>query len=401
MKNLWINKEKLISLVLAGSISLCTCACGNSNNKKESDTTTEIIDVVEDNTELTNSTEYISKSGYVVDLTELNDGKYRSLEGDNRYTILPGTSIYYTDGYNVTYEEVTNDSFIVTVLESNDSYSYTLFSNNTKGYVLNSSLIKCANLSNGEYIMVEENKEDILLTNAYLYGKNGMYIGYVCENENCNVIATNGEYTLISLSDGRQGYVLNRSLTNNHKEINGYGYIRSGMPVYSNINLTDVAYNIPEDQLIYVQYINEKYASIIDNDSNMMYVRTSELDKDFIVIDLNTQRMDCYLDYQLSASWGTRSGKDSTPTHTGSFDIDWKATDWEFTNYPGSHARYWIPINEYGEGIHDLVGDDEQNYGNEAYHAYGSHGCIRVPRAASEFVYENYEVGDMVLVRKR
>jgi lipoprotein-anchoring transpeptidase ErfK/SrfK len=47
------------------------------------------------------------------------------------------------------------------------------------------------------------------------------------------------------------------------------------------------------------------------------------------------------------------------------------------------------------------VGDDEWNYGDQTYHEYGSHGCVRVPREASEFVYNNYEVGDMVLVRKK
>ena len=72
----------------------------------------------------------------------------------------------------------------------------------------------------------------------------------------------------------------------------------------------------------------------------------------------------------------------------------------KFTTYRGSYASYWILINEYGEGIHDLIGDDEQNYGNEAYHEYGSHGCIRVPKEASKYVYENYDVGDMVLVHK-
>ena len=130
-------------------------------------------------------------------------------------------------------------------------------------------------------------------------------------------------------------------------------------------------------------------------------MKPNNIDKDYIIVNISSQRMDCYLDYQLVGSYPTRTGKNDTPTHEGAFDIDWKAENWEFENYPGKKAKYWISINEFGEGIHDLIGDDAQNYGNNAYQLDGSHGCIRVPATASEFVYNNYEVGDMVLVRKK
>lgn len=413
MKKLWINKKTIFSIALAGSIMMGAHACGNTNdntNDSEDNLSIQTIDVIDDEDNLSvkttdvveDNTIYVDKNNQMINYETLNDSEYKNIEGDNRYTILPGAIIYYTNDNNITDDEVVRDLFMVNVIKSNDTYSYCLFPNNTYGYVNNNSLIKCANLCNGEYIMVEKNKDDILSTNAYLYNENGLYIDYLYEGQDCCVYATNGEYTLISLSDGRKGYVLNRSLTNNHKQINGYGFIRSNKTIYSNINLTDVAYNVENDQVVQVLYVNEKYAAILDENSNdVTYVRPSDLDTDFIIIDLDTQRIDCYLDYQIAGSWGTRSGKDSTPTHTGAFDIDWKQKDFEFEDYPGSRARYWIPINQYEEGIHDLVGDDEWNYGNQAYHQYGSHGCIRVPREASEFVYENYEVGDMVLVRRK
>ena len=413
MKKLWINKKAIFSIALAGSIMMGAHACGNTNdNTNDSEDnlsiqTTVVIDTednlnVQTTDEVSDNTIYVDKNNQMISYETLNDSEYKNIEGDNRYTILPGASIYYTNGFNIVDDEIVRDLFMVNVIKTNDTYSYCLFPNNTYGYVNNNSLIKCANLSNGEYIMVENNKDDILSANAYLYNKNGLYIGYVNENEICKVIATNGEYTLINLSDGREGYVLNRSLTNNHKQINGYGYIRQGKVVYRDTNFTSAAYTVCEDLTTEVLYMNEKYAAIFDSDINdIFYIRPEDLDDDFIIVDLDTQRIDCYLDYQLAGSWGTRSGKDSSPTHAGAFDIDWKVEDFEFENYPGSHARYWIPINEYDEGIHDLMGDDEQNYGNQAYHQYGSHGCIRVPVAASEFVYNNYEVGDMVLVRKK
>ena len=165
----------------------------------------------------------------------------------------------------------------------------------------------------------------------------------------------------------------------------------------------DAEETIDRSLLVEVISVSDKYASIFDIEGCGEYYIDHEVFRDdFILVDLNNQRMECYLDYQLAGAWGTRSGKDSTPTHTGAYDIDEKLANWEFTTYPGSYAKYWMPISpETQEGIHDLVGDDEQNYGNEAYHAHGSHGCIRVPAEASKFVYDNYNVGDMVLVKKK
>lgn len=401
MKKLWINKKAIFSIALAGSIMMGAHACGNTNKDtkdSEDNLSIQTTDVIE----IQDNTMYIDKNNQMIDFGVLNESEYKDIEGDNRYTILPGANIYYTDDYNITDDEIVRDSFMVNVIKSNDTYSYCLFPNNTYGYVNNNSLIKCANLCNGEYIMVENNKEDILSTNAYLYNKNGLYIDYLYENQICNVIATNGEYTLISLSDGREGYILNKSLTNNHRQINGYGYIRSGRKIYSDTDFTNVACSIEDDQVVQVLYMNEKYVEILaSNSSDIMYVRSTDLESNFIVINLNTQIMDCYLDYQIAGSWRTRTGKDSIPTNVGADDIDWKATDWEFIDYPGSHAQYLIVFNKDGQAIHDLVGDDEWNYGDQTYHQYGSHGCVRVPREASEFVYNNYEVGDMVLVRKK
>ena len=402
MKNLWINKKAIISILLAGSIMVGASACGrvkdDTDDSKDnlSIQTSDVVDVVED-------TIYIDKNNQVVDLNLLINSQYKTVSGFNKYTILPGTCIYYVEDYNsIAYEEMTHDSFMVTVLEANDNYSYCLFPNNTYGYVNNSSLIKCANLQNADYVDILENNEDTLSCNAYLYHSNGLYMGYLYEGQSCYSLSTNGEYTLIKLPDGTQGYVTNRALMGDYKKIDGYAFLKKNTPVYRDTNLTDLAYNDCDDQMVSVSFINRKYAGIFDEDGHdLLYVKVTDLDDDFILVDLDSQKMNCYIDYQLVGSWGTRSGKDSSPTHTGAFDIDWKQTDFEFENYPGSHAKFWIPINEYEEGIHDLVGDDEWNYGNQAYHQYGSHGCVRVPVAASEFVYENYEVGDMVLVRKK
>lgn len=400
MNNLWINKKTIMSIVLAGSIALGAYGCDLSvkNSDEKTPQNTEIPCDINNN----NDNEYFNKYNQRIDLNVLNNAGYIKYQDDNMYTLIKGANIYYKDDYYITNEELADDMIMVKMLESNGIFSKVLLPNNQTGYVSNNQLIKCANLNNGDYVTIQNNIDDVLATDAYLYISNGIYIGYLTAGQTCQAISTNGEYTLIKLPDGKQGYVLNNTLTNNHKIVNGYGYISNGVSVYKNKALTELAYSNTTDQLLNVIEINGKYASVYDNNSNeLLYIRTSDLNQDIVIVDLNSQRMDCYLNCELVGSWGTRSGKDETPTHTGWFDIDWETEDFSFEKYPGSHARHWIPINEFGEGIHDLVGDDEWNYGNEAYHQYGSHGCIRVPADASEFVYDNYEPGDMVLVRKK
>ncbi len=396
MKNLWFNKQKILSIMLAGTITLCGTGCGKKPaGKKEipEETSSIIID----------SGIYVGKNNVIVDLTVLNNDMYKKVEDNNQFAVYPGTNIYFKEGDTIT-DEIINDKAIkVTAIEDNGTYTLITMPNGECAYVNSNQLIKCVNLTNSEYVPILNNNDRVLLSNAYLYDANGMYIKYLQENQPCQIIATNGEYALITLPDGNRGYVIDETVMKDYQRIDGYGFIKKGTNVYGNKTLTNLAYTDMNSQIVTVLYTNDTYAAIIDNNSpDVVYVRLGEVDSDFIDIDLTNQKMDCYLDYRLAGTWYTRTGKNTTPTHEGTFDIDAKCVDFAFTSYPGSYAHYWIPFNEdTEEGIHDLIGDDEENYGNQAYQLDGSHGCVRVPVAASQFVYNNYEIGDMVLVRKK
>ena len=396
MKKLWINKEKILSIILAGTLTLCGTGCGKSTNEKEElpeETPLIIVD----------SGMYIGKNNVMVDLSVLNNNQYVKMADDNQYAVYSGANIYFKVG-EVIVDEVINDQPIkVTAIETNGVYTLIIMPDGREAYVDNNLLIKCVKLTNSEYVPVLDNNDRILLSNAYLYDANGIYMGYLREGQPCQIIATNGQYALISLDNGVRGYVIDETVMKDYKRIDGFGFIAKGTSVYSNKTLNNLAYNDSDAQIVTVLYINDTYAAIIDNISqDVVYVRIKDVDSDFIDINLTNQKMDCYLNYHLAGSWYTRTGKNSTPTHEGAFDIDDKCNNFAFTSYPGSYAHYWIPFNENTEeGIHDLIGDDEENYGNQAYQLNGSHGCVRVPAAASKFVYDNYEVGDMVLVRKK
>ena len=397
-------KKRIVTGILATSIILSGCVLieKKKDNQERSSVRKDYTqnDMNESVIEIKDNY-YQATNGICFNLDILNDDNYVSTGTDNRYTLV-GQTILLKNRNHVVNELANYGLIIVNVLKVNSNYAMIELSDGTIGYVEKNSLVKCANLQNGEYETITQNNEMITAKETILYDENGMYIGYIGKNRNCSAIATNGEYTLISLDDGRNVYILNSALITVNKQVNGYAIVKNDTVIYDDKELCVATDYINTGNIVNVTFCNDKYACISMHEGrDIKYININDLNKDFVVVDLDTQKMDCYLNYQLIGSWGTRTGKDSAPTHPGVFDIDWKAQNWEFTTHPGNHARYWIPINEFGEGIHDLIGDDEENYGNEAYHAYGSHGCIRVPSEASEFVYNNYDVGSLVLVRKK
>ena len=381
-------KRRISSLALATSLLLSGCGINNENTKESSK-----IELT------TNENYYISKDGKHISLDTLNDSNYVSIFEDNKYTLYYKTAVYIKEENKIIDELSFDKSIIVTVLEMNNECAMIELPDGTIGYVKKDLLIKCPSLNKYNYEIVTDYKEKITTTLTYLYNGDGIYAGYVDANTKCNAVATNGEYTLITLENGISAFISSSTLINVNKRIDGYAIVNNNTIMYMDKELQIPYKYIDASSIVKVLYINDNYACIYDN-SETRYINISDLNKDYIIVDLDEQQITCYLDYHLAGSWGTRTGKNTTPTHTGFFDIDAKAKDWEFTTFPGSYAKYWMPING-GEGIHDLVGDDEANYGNEAYKEHGSHGCIRVPAAASEFVYDNYDVGDMVLVRKK
>ena len=412
MKNLKINKEKIISLLLAGSIVLCINSCtrqikNNKDNPKELitiETSTPVLkEPVSTETSLPISDEITYDKDTLFYHQLLTNYKYIPFEGNQQFILDYGTSIYFVENDVVTNKFINENGLNVVLLSAQHDYAKVMLPNGSEAYVNIASLKLGEELYKRDSIDLEEETDGIIKKNTFLYDYDGTVIKHLYAEQDCKVISKGDKYSTITLPDDSYGWVLNNTLVNNYQRIDGHGFIRQGTNIYYDNEFTNLAYTVTDyDQIFYVDFTTDEYAGVFDYDGReIMYVRPSELDKDYIIVDLDSQQMDCYLDYKLVGSWGTRTGKNSSPTHPGAFDIDWKAKDWEFTTYPGSYAKYWIPINEYGEGIHDLIGDDEQNYGNYAYQLDGSHGCIRVPAAASEFVYNNYEVGDMVLVRKK
>ena len=124
----------------------------------------------------------------------------------------------------------------------------------------------------------------------------------------------------------------------------------------------------------------------------------TSLKGNYVVVDISDQTVSLYRDTNLLLQSSVTTGKDSTPSDLGLFDIDGKSTNTTL-NGPGYSVgvKYWMPYNG-GEGLHDASW--RKSFGGDAYHSGGSHGCINMPDETAKTIYENVNVGDQVVVKQ-
>ena len=141
---------------------------------------------------------------------------------------------------------------------------------------------------------------------------------------------------------------------------------------------------------------------VMTNDYNFGFVSasyTKVLEDRFVIVDKSEQQLYLYDDNELLYTTPVTTGKDETPSDTGSFKIKYKATDVVLSDNETywSPVRYWMPYNG-GEGLHDA--DWRTVFGTDSYHYGGSHGCINMPVDITDEIYNNVEAGTKVLVHK-
>jgi len=139
---------------------------------------------------------------------------------------------------------------------------------------------------------------------------------------------------------------------------------------------------------------------VMTNDYEFGYLYkdyTKEMTGIFVDIDKSEQRMTLYNGNEVMVQTPVTTGKDSTPSDTGYFDIDNKVRKTYLMN--NSYVEYWMPYNG-GEGIHDAGWREDWEFGTDIYHISGSHGCINTPLEEVIQIYDNVEIGTKVLVHK-
>ena len=125
---------------------------------------------------------------------------------------------------------------------------------------------------------------------------------------------------------------------------------------------------------------------------------TKELDEEFVIVDLDQQKLYLYNGTDQYIQTPVTTGKDSTPSDKGLFKIYYKSRN---TPLIGDDYNvtvdYWMNYNN-GEGLHDASW--RSVFGTNSYHTNGSHGCINIPPHLADDVYEYTQIGTKVLVHK-
>ncbi|MCR5702901.1 MAG: L,D-transpeptidase family protein [Lachnospiraceae bacterium] len=146
----------------------------------------------------------------------------------------------------------------------------------------------------------------------------------------------------------------------------------------------------------------------------------------YVEVNLSEQRVIAYKDGKKIAEGDCVSGNESAGhgTDTGLYEIQDKLSPTvlrgekkpvtktevkknkkgkkvkkEVTKYEyeyESPVTYWLQFNG-GQGLHDAAGW-RSAYGGSIYYYSGSHGCVNLPLDLAKTLYQNFEVGDPVIV---
>ena len=176
-------------------------------------------------------------------------------------------------------------------------------------------------------------------------------------------------------------------------------YFNQDTPIYNTINGNELS-SLEIYSKAFEIYSVDGW-SFIDIGDALVFVESkniTELPKKYIELDISDQNVKLFMDGKEVVDSKVVTGKDSTPTREGCFEIFAKNRNRYLTG-PGykSYVNYFMPFDG-GIGLHDASWRSE--FGGEIYRENGSHGCVNMPYDDVKTIYENVEVGTKVLVHK-
>lgn len=292
--------------------------------------------------------------------------------------------------------------------------------NNFIGYVQGDKLEYSKDYFESEYIHLVHN--DIVVTTSTLNFRTGPSEEYdvlytFAKNTELQVIAEANNGWLVVRHNGTIGYVhsgYTQSMLARAQDLYpelDLNEINPQMVVYTTSGLNIRCGNSTEFESL---GLLEKYETlrvlgeyddwyfVMTNDYNFGFVNknyTQVLKDRYVIVDKSEQRLYLYNNNDLLYVTPVTTGKDATPSDTGLFKILNKNRNVTLTD----NETYWSPVDYWmryngGEGLHDASW--RSVFGTESYHYAGSHGCINIPPAITDEIYENVEVGTKVLVHK-
>jgi lipoprotein-anchoring transpeptidase ErfK/SrfK len=132
-----------------------------------------------------------------------------------------------------------------------------------------------------------------------------------------------------------------------------------------------------------------------------------------IMVSIGEQALRAYQDGRLVLFTYVTTGRPQLPTVTGHFYIYEKVTPWEFISpwppsspfyYPPTWIKYWMPFYS-GYGLHDAWWRAHYGPGTNVYgdgpgssEPTGTHGCVNIPFAQTQWLWNWAPVGTPVVV---
>jgi len=118
---------------------------------------------------------------------------------------------------------------------------------------------------------------------------------------------------------------------------------------------------------------------------------------DAVVISIAEQMIYVYKNGVCICSDSCVTGKNSTPTPRGEFEIEDKELCRTLTGKDYEvEVQFWMPFYD-GCGMHDASW--REVFGGDIYEENGSHGCVNLDYSTAETIYYNCSVGTPVIVK--
>jgi cell division protein FtsB len=137
-------------------------------------------------------------------------------------------------------------------------------------------------------------------------------------------------------------------------------------------------------------------------------VMTAHMPAQAIVISLTAQELWAYEKGNVVKDTLVTTGRPALPTDVGAMHVLWKQAPWKMHSpwprtsqwwYPDTNVRKVVWFTVTGEGLHDANWQPVSTYGpGGQFTSSASHGCVHVPDAAEDWLYDWAQVGTPVIV---
>lgn len=407
--------RRLTSLILAGTLSTGLACAKKVENHEENINTEEEIELIEDNAnsyqempieeefEISNNEEEsleeeildnIELSYYVVATENVNIRSKRDKNSEKLGILFKGQSLKMIDEYK-TWIKVEYDGKKAYIskeyLEIVQSYD---FPNKVDIPVIDSDKDAYYYLRNISFVKATGKVNVRRETNT-----DCEVLGQLSKGDRVLFVSDLGEWYQVEYN-GENAYVYSKYAkitTECATEVSDIVFMISKTSLYD-IDTFEKIDRIPKNELaeVYAEYDNYY---LVKYDGTYGYVEkkhTQSLGDNYVVIDISSQNLKVYVDDKVIIDTPIVTGKDSSPTYCGVFDVYKKERNVYWPEFDVT-VKYGLAFNR-GEWMHDASW--RKKFGGQIYHEDGSHGCVNIPKNVMDDVYENVEIGTPVLVKK-